>query len=92
MTPKNLKIKIRLSNFQIININSDNDKDVVCYFINWAWYRPGAGKYKPEDIDPKLCTVVNYAFSVLGSNGKLRMHDSWADKDNSELNSFKPPL
>jgi len=60
----------------------DSDKDVVCYFINWAWYRPGAGKYKPEDIDPKLCTVVNYAFSVLGSNGKLRMHDSWADKDN----------
>jgi len=60
----------------------ESDKEVVCYFINWAWYRPGAGKYVPEDIDPKLCTVVNYGFSVLGNNGKLRMHDSWADRDN----------
>jgi len=61
----------------------ETEKDVVCYFINWAWYRPGDGKYVPEDIDPKLCTIVNYAFSVLGSNGILRMHDSWADKDNT---------
>ena len=60
----------------------DHGKDVVCYFINWAWYRPGQGKYMPEDIDPKLCTVVNYAFSVLGWERTIAMHDSWADKDN----------
>lgn len=31
---------------------------VVCYFTNWAWYRPGEGKYTPDDIDENLCTVI----------------------------------
>ena len=55
---------------------------VVCYFTNWAWYRPGAGKYRPEDIDSSLCTHVMYGFAVLGTNGLIRPHDSWADLDN----------
>jgi GH18 family chitinase len=25
----------------------------------------GVGKYKPEDIDPSLCTHINYGFAVL---------------------------
>ena len=51
----------------------------MCYFTNWAWYRPGIGKYRPEDIDPTLCTHIIYGFAVLDSN-KLTMkpHDSWA--------------
>ena len=55
---------------------------VVCYYTNWAWYRPGIGKYKPEDIDPTICTHVVYGFAVLGSNGLIKPHDSWADLDN----------
>ena len=31
-----------------------SDYKVVCYFTNWAWYRPGQGKYKPEDINYEL--------------------------------------
>ena len=56
----------------------------MCYFTNWAWYRPGIGKYRPEDIDPTLCTHIIYGFAVLDSN-KLTMkpHDSWADIDNN---------
>ena len=54
-------------------------------FTNWAWYRPGAGKYIPEDIDPSLCTHVVYGFAVLDSNRLvLKPHDSWADIDNSK--------
>ena len=34
-------------------------------FTNWAWYRPGMGKYEPEDIDPTICTHVVYAFVAL---------------------------
>ena len=36
-------------------------------FTNWAWYRPGIGKYRPEDIDPSICTHVVYSFAVLDS-------------------------
>ncbi|XP_066157317.1 probable chitinase 10 [Euwallacea fornicatus] len=56
---------------------------VVCYFTNWAWYRPGEGKYLPSDIDPSLCTHINYGFAVLDSNTlTIKPHDSWADIDN----------
>ncbi|KAH8339656.1 hypothetical protein KR067_012162, partial [Drosophila pandora] len=56
---------------------------VVCYFTNWAWYRPGQGKFLPEDIDSNLCTHIVYGFIVLDSNTlTVKTHDSWADIDN----------
>jgi len=59
------------------------DYKVVCYFTNWAWYRPGAGKYRAEDIDPTLCTHIVYGFAVLDySNLLIKPHDAWADLDN----------
>jgi chitinase len=58
---------------------------MVCYFTNWAWYRQGNGKYLPEDIDASLCTHIVYGFAVLDyENLIIKMHDSWADVDNSE--------
>lgn len=57
---------------------------VVCYFTNWAWYRKGAGRYTPDDINTDLCTHVVYGFAVLDySELVLRTHDSWADIDNN---------
>ena len=59
--------------------------NVVCYFTNWAWYRPGQGKYKPEDINSDLCTHIVYGFAVLDANTlTIRAHDSWADFDNGK--------
>lgn len=50
---------------------------------NWAWYRKEDGKFVPEDIDPELCTHVIYAFAVIDpQTNTIKMHDSWADKDN----------
>ena len=42
-------------------------KEVVCYWGTWANYRPGNGKFTPEDIDPSLCTNVIYSFAGLDS-------------------------
>ena len=58
---------------------------VVCYYTNWAWYRKGVGKYVPEDIDPRLCTHIIYAFATLDPNTlQIKVFDTWADIDNSK--------
>ncbi|KAK7483790.1 hypothetical protein BaRGS_00025006 [Batillaria attramentaria] len=41
---------------------------VVCYHSNWSQYRPGDGKFFPENIDPSLCTHMIYAFAKLTGN------------------------
>lgn len=41
---------------------------LTCYFTNWAQYRPGLGRFKPEDIDPCLCTHLIYAFAGMRDN------------------------
>lgn len=65
-------------------LTGKEDFKMVCYFTNWAWYRPGAGKYKPENIDYNLCTHIVYGFAVLNRETlTIRTHDSWADIDNS---------
>ena len=38
----------------------DGAKKVVCYYSSWAFYRPGYGKFDIDDIDPFLCTHLNY--------------------------------
>ena len=53
-------------------------------FTNWAWYRPGVGKYKPEDIDPTLCTHIVYGFAKLDEEELvIKPDDSWADVENN---------
>ena len=56
---------------------------IVCYFTNWAWYRKGFAQYKPEHINPNLCTHIVYGFAVLDYERlTMKVFDSWADIDN----------
>ncbi|ROT62547.1 chitinase 4 [Penaeus vannamei] len=42
-----------------------HEQEVVCYLASWSVYRPSAGKFNIEDIDPTLCTTLIYAFAGL---------------------------
>lgn len=77
-----------ISSFETISVPDNVEPlngpyKLVCYFTNWAWYRPGLGKYLPDHIDANLCTHIVYGFAVLNYDElTIRTHDSWADIDN----------
>ena len=52
---------------------------MICYYTNWAQYRPGQGKYTPDNIDPFLCTHIIYSFAKI-SNGQLAAYE-WNDEN-----------
>ena len=61
-------------------VPSDPEKIVVCYYANWAVYRPDAGSYFVTDIDPNLCSHAIYAFAVMDETTyELQSSDTWAD-------------
>ena len=69
--------------FKDIDDEIEEEYKVVCYFTNWAWYRPEAGKYQPQDIEADLCTHIVYGFAVLDPETlTVKAHDTWADFDN----------
>ncbi|XP_050074571.1 chitinase-3-like protein 1 [Anopheles maculipalpis] len=52
-------------------------KEVVCYYGTWATYRQGNGKFATENIDPFLCTQLNYAFFDINPDGSIRIPDEY---------------
>ena len=62
----------------------------VCYHTNWSQYRPGAGKFWPENIDPHLCTHLMYSFAKINrNNDKLAMNEWNDDKLYARFNALK---
>ncbi|GIX82465.1 acidic mammalian chitinase [Caerostris extrusa] len=45
---------ITVQSNRLTSPKNTNSKKIVCYFTNWAQYRPNEGKYVPEDIEPTL--------------------------------------
>ncbi|CAL8130783.1 unnamed protein product [Orchesella dallaii] len=60
---------------QLVN---DGGKKMVCYMGTWAMYRPGDGKFWPDDADPHLCTHLMYGFTKL-ENNVITVFDPWGD-------------
>ncbi|XP_043925108.1 uncharacterized protein LOC122799843 [Protopterus annectens] len=52
---------------------------LVCYFTNWAQYRPDPAKYFPKNVDPYLCTHLIYAFAVINGNNEITTYE-WNDE------------
>ena len=64
--------------FACASLASANEHVRVCYYTNWSQYRPAPMKYFPEDVDPKLCTHVIYAFAKIGHDNTLQPYE-WND-------------
>ncbi|GAB1605895.1 acidic mammalian chitinase-like isoform X1, partial [Argonauta hians] len=40
----------------------------VCYFTNWAQYRPGIGRFTISNIESRLCSHIHYAFAKINDD------------------------
>ncbi|CAI9151750.1 unnamed protein product [Rangifer tarandus platyrhynchus] len=78
----------------LLNSQLGSAYQLVCYFSNWAQYRPGLGSFKPDNIDPCLCTHLIYAFAGMSNNeittiewNDVALYSSFNDlkKKNSQL-------
>ena len=61
----------------------------VCYYTNWAQYRPAGAKFFPENIDPFLCTHIIYSFAKIDSGNKIAMFEWNDDQMYARFNNLK---
>ncbi|XP_072336037.1 acidic mammalian chitinase-like [Scyliorhinus torazame] len=63
--------------FIFLHIPLVSSYKLVCYYTNWAQYRPEGGKFTPTNVAPHLCTHLIYAFASM-TNNKLTTFE-WND-------------
>lgn len=59
---------------------------VVCYYGTWSYTRPGDGQFNAENINPYLCTHLNYAFAKLDEKtNKMVLFDPKLDDSEEHM-------
>lgn len=59
-SPVEFPLSSQSNETMIVSNKRLNRKNLICYYGTWAVYRPDAGKYPVENIDPFLCTHIIY--------------------------------
>uniref|UniRef100_A0A8C6T762 chitinase n=1 Tax=Neogobius melanostomus TaxID=47308 RepID=A0A8C6T762_9GOBI len=78
-----------------VSISKASSYKLVCYFTNWSQYRPGLGRFVPDNVDPNLCTHLIYAYSIISRSNQLSTYE-WNDdvmyRDFNALKNKNPKL
>uniref|UniRef100_A0A3Q0SY44 chitinase n=1 Tax=Amphilophus citrinellus TaxID=61819 RepID=A0A3Q0SY44_AMPCI len=81
--------KLKKMAVTLLCLPSASSTKLVCHMTNWAQYRPSAGKFTPDNIDPFLCTHVIYALATINSFNQISPIE-WNDEQlYGSLNSLK---
>ncbi|XP_052587104.1 chitinase-like protein 4 [Peromyscus californicus insignis] len=52
----------------VLNALLGSAYQLMCYYTREAKNRPYPGKFKPDDIDPCLCSHIIYAYAIMRNN------------------------
>lgn len=61
---------------------------LVWYYTHQSRYRPGVGRFLPENVDPHLCTHLVYTYAIL-STGNGISQSEWSESSYSTFNQLK---